>query len=90
MSELDLKQPVRWPIIMYLGLVFAAPYIIWKLLSPLVTQHVEGGEDDQWVQGLGEHYLATALHTFTAESDAELSIGQGDKIRLAPKHKQPR
>ena len=32
-----MKQSVRWPIVMYLGLVFVAPFIIWKLLSPLVS-----------------------------------------------------
>ena len=37
LSEQDVKQSVRWPIVMYLGLVFAAPFIIWKLLSPLVS-----------------------------------------------------
>ena len=40
LSEQDVKQSVRWPIVMYLGLVFAAPFIIWKLLSPLVSVQV--------------------------------------------------
>ena len=40
LSEHDVKQSVRWPIVMYLGLVFAAPFIIWKLLSPLVSFQV--------------------------------------------------
>ena len=75
---------------MYLGLVFSAPFIIWRLLSPLVT-HVDDDDDDgDWSQGEGEHYLATGLHTFTAESASELSFHQGDNMRLAPKHKQPR
>ena len=48
LSEQDIKQSVRWPILMYLGLVFAAPYIIWRLLRPLVDQleSADGGNGD--------------------------------------------
>lgn len=69
-SETDIKQSARWPILLYLGLVFSAPFIIWKLVGPLVSQGV--GED--WVTGEGEHYQATTVHTFTAEREGELSI----------------
>ena len=85
-SESDIKQSARWPILLYLGLVFSAPYIIWKLLGPLVS----GQSEADWVSGEGEHYQASVLHTFTQEREGELSIEAGTNIRLAPKHLQPR
>ena len=85
-SESDIKQSARWPILLYLGLVFSAPYIIWKLLGPLLS----GQSEADWVSGEGEHYQASVLHTFTQEREGELSIEAGTNIRLAPKHLQPR
>ena len=85
-SESDIKQSARWPILLYLGLVFSAPYIIWKLLGPLLS----GQSEAEWVSGEGEHYQASVLHTFTQEREGELSIEAGTNIRLAPKHLQPR
>lgn len=92
LSEQDVKQSVRWPIVMYLGLVFAAPFIIWKLLSPLVSsvQDTSNKEDRAWVRGVGDHYLATVLYTFETDREEELSMTVGQSIRLAPKHAQPR
>lgn len=86
MSESDIKQSARWPILLYLGLVFSAPYIIWKLLGPLVS----GQSEADWVSGEGEHYQASVLHTFTQEREGELTIEAGTNIRLAPKHLQPK
>ena len=85
-SESDIKQSARWPILLYLGLVCSAPFIIWKLLGPLVSQETAA----DWVRGQGEHYQATALHSFTAEREGELSLQAGENIRLAPRHLQPK
>ena len=85
-SESDLKPSARWPLLLYLGLVCSAPYIIWKLLSPLLSSHSEA----DWVSGEGDHYQAKVLHTFTQEREGELSVEAGTNIRLAPKHLQPR
>ena len=54
-SDQDIKQSVRWPILMYLGLVFAAPYIIWRLLRPLVDQldaedRGQNGDNKDWAR----------------------------------------
>ena len=85
-SESDIKQSARWPILLYLGLVFSAPFIIWRLLGPLVSQETTA----DWVTGQGEHYQATALHTFRAEREGELSLEAGEDLRLAPRHLQPK
>ena len=31
--KLLFQSPVKWPLLMYLGLTVAAPYLIWKLLG---------------------------------------------------------
>ena len=74
---------------LYSALVLAAPYLIWKLIKPMVDQ-VHDDSDQDWVQGVGDHYLATVLYTFTPGADTELGVTEGQSLRLAPKHKQPR
>ena len=39
--------------------------------------------------GIGEHYIAEAMHDFDARDEAELSMSKGQTLRLAPKHLQP-
>ena len=60
LTEQDLKAPVRWPVLLYAGLVVAAPYLMWRLLGSLNTRghHQEGEEDTLWQQGIGEHFIA--------------------------------
>lgn len=90
LSEHDIKQPVRWPIIMYMGLVFAAPYIIWKLLGSLMPEEEGPSKGLPWTKGVGEHFLAKVLYNFETDREGELSLEEGQTIRLAPKHLQPR
>jgi len=87
LTEGDLKPTTRWPILMYLGLVFAAPYLIWRLLSSLVPA---SADNDGWAKGEGEHFVAKALHGFTSEQSGEVSLQVGETVRLAPRHLQPR
>jgi len=87
LTEGDLKPTTRWPILMYLGLVFAAPYLIWRLLSSLVPA---SPDNDGWAKGEGEHYVAKALHGFTSEQSGEVDLQAGEMVRLAPRHLQPR
>ena len=61
-SESDIKQSARWPILLYLGLVFSAPFIIWRLLGPLVAQ----GPEADWVTGEGEHYQVLGIQRSTS------------------------
>jgi len=90
LSEQDIKQPVRWPIIMYMGLVFSAPYIIWKLLGSLMPEEKDSVKSQPWTKGVGEHFLAKVLYPFQTDREGELNIQEGRTIRLAPKHLQPR
>eukprot|EP00092_Neocalanus_flemingeri_P008508 GFUD01009165.1.p1 GENE.GFUD01009165.1~~GFUD01009165.1.p1 ORF type:complete len:381 (+),score=94.95 GFUD01009165.1:51-1193(+) len=90
LSEQDIKQPVRWPIIMYMGLVFAAPYIIWKLLGSLMPEEADPSKGHPWTKGVGEHFLAKVLYQFSTDREGELTVQEGQTIRLAPKHLQPR
>jgi len=90
LSEQDIKQPVRWPIIMYMGLVFAAPYIIWKLLGSLMPEEADPSAGHPWTKGVGEHFLAKVLYQFDTDREGELPVQEGQTIRLAPKHLQPR
>ena len=57
-----------------------------------------------WARGEGEHYVARfvpylqyhthpplrALHPFTPGGEGEVALEQGEALRLAPKHLQPR
>jgi len=78
---------------LYSCLVLSAPLLIWKLIQPMlesVGQTSPAAEDQDWVQGIGEHYLANVLFQFTPGSSGELGIEAGKKIRVAPQSKQPR
>jgi hypothetical protein len=61
LTEQDLKAPVRWPLLLYAGLVVAAPYLMWRLLGSLGTGPSGGQsaeEDNGWQRGVGEHFIA--------------------------------
>ena len=70
--------------------MFAAPYIIWKLVGSLLPEDAGPSKDAPWAQGVGEHFLAKALYTFETDREGELGIAEGQTIRLAPKQLQPR
>ena len=43
------------------------PEQVSPLLSPAPSSAEDLGEDRGWVQGRGEHYLASVTHTFTTD-----------------------
>jgi len=91
LTESDLKSPVKWPLAVYVGLVCAAPYLVWKLITKVTSIDKKGLEDDgDWKKQLGEHYLATAIYDFTSDRQQELSFNKGSNLILAPRHLQPR
>ena len=57
LSEQDLKGPVKWPLLVYGGVVVAAPYLMWRLLGSL-NRSEEDSQDRSWQQGVGEHFIA--------------------------------
>lgn len=61
-SEADIKaSKSSWPIVLFLGIVFGAPYLIWRLLASLVSSKVK---TDGWMTGQEEHYAAVGQHPF--------------------------
>jgi len=62
-----LQAPVRWPVILYAGLVVAAPYLMWRLVASLKTRPhptTTHQGDTLWQQGEGEHFIAKERFLF--------------------------
>lgn len=62
-TEADIKaSKSSWPIVMFLGVVFGGPYLIWRLLSSLgKPQEVK---NRSWARGIGEYFPARAKYPF--------------------------
>lgn len=61
-TEGDIKaSKSSWPIVLFLGVVFGGPYLIWRLLSSLVPSKVKS---HGWVTGQEEHYAAIGQYPF--------------------------
>lgn len=89
LSENDIKQnKLNWPILLYLGMVFGTPWLIWKLLASVPQSNEKAPSD--WATGKVDHFVATASFDFTSESEQEVSFRAGQEITLAPKELQPR
>lgn len=89
LTEADLKSSrSSWPIVMFLGVVFGGPYLIWRLLSSLVPPTVPQ-KSHGWKKGVSTHYAAVALYNFEAGNKSELSFQVGQPLFLAPKEQQP-
>ncbi|XP_023331592.1 peroxisomal membrane protein PEX13 isoform X2 [Eurytemora carolleeae] len=86
LTEMDLKSPVKWPLLMYLGLTIAAPYLIWKLLGSFNRDE----RKVEWERGKGEHFIAKSVHSFQSQQPGDLSFDAGQMLVLAPRHLQPR
>lgn len=39
----DINKPSSWPILMFLGFIFAGPYLMWKLIKSLNLDGSQGG-----------------------------------------------
>lgn len=88
LTESDLKSPMRWPILLYLTLTMATPYLTWKLVKRMTT--VSKNEQFDWQLKQGEHYIATAMYDFNTTREQELPLREGTELVLAPRHLQPR
>jgi peroxin-13 len=80
--------PLNWPTVLFWLMALGGPYVIYRCVSQLV----KSAEDAQqsWMKGRGEHYVARALYEFRASSQQELSMREGDQLRVAPKSQQPK
>lgn len=75
----------RWPLLVYLGVVFLAPYFMYRASAGVRASNSGTG----WIQGSSEHYVATCSHPFTGQNSRELSLKPGQRLRLAPRSQQP-
>ncbi|XP_063369580.1 peroxisomal membrane protein PEX13 [Cydia amplana] len=74
-----------WPILLFFGVIAAAPYIVLKMLSGLTTSVNERLNDPRsWQNPL----RSVAQHEFQATSPQELSFRSGQVILLAPQYLQ--
>lgn len=76
-----------WPILMFMGIVFSGPYLIFKLMSSLSTTP-EATEttprNASWNPEQAPGTSATAMYGFNAQSEEELSFYTGQRIHIAP------
>ncbi|XP_050734896.1 peroxisomal membrane protein PEX13-like isoform X2 [Eriocheir sinensis] len=86
-TEADIKaSKSSWPIVLFLGVVFGGPYLIWRLLSSLVPSKAKSSA---WMTGQEEHFAAVGQYPFQARMKNELSFAAGQPLILAPKDQQP-
>lgn len=82
--------PSSWPILVFLSMLFAIPYLIHKLVIGAKEIKLNTNNPKEWFQQNEPMYTATATYDFNAASGEELSIRTGQKIWLAPKSLQPK
>ncbi|ODN03558.1 Peroxisomal membrane protein PEX13 [Orchesella cincta] len=90
-GEGETAKGSSWPILMFLGFIFAGPYLMWKLLNSLKLDGSQTGAGSKmWASGESEHFVAEVKYSFDAGSDRELNLKTGQTIRLAPAKCQPK
>jgi len=73
------------PLLLYLGHLMAAPYIIWKLINHSQQEKLAAEDSGgSWEKGEGEHFIAKAAFPFTASQEGELSLTAGQLLVVAP------
>jgi len=86
----ETTKPSSWPILMFLGFIFAGPYLMWKLINSLKPDGSQAGTGNKaWATGESEHFVAEAKFSFDAGTERELNLKPGQTIRLAPAKCQP-
>ncbi|XP_034826404.1 peroxisomal membrane protein PEX13 [Maniola hyperantus] len=74
-----------WPILLFFGVIAAAPYIVLKMLNGLSTSINERLQDPStWQNPL----RAVAHHDFQATSPQEISFSANQVLTIAPQHLQ--
>ncbi|XP_031633083.1 peroxisomal membrane protein PEX13 [Contarinia nasturtii] len=81
----SLKKVSAWPILTFLSLIFATPYLIMKLIGQVSTTAIEESRNPQtWVNPFVGH----VVYNYKATNPHELSIYSGQLIQLAPREVQ--
>ncbi|XP_055378209.1 peroxisomal membrane protein PEX13 [Condylostylus longicornis] len=79
------KKQSPWPVVIFLGFIFTAPYIVMKLLGNLTSSVLQETKDPRrWVKPI----KSVALYDFQARNAAELTIKAGQTLYIAPKEIQ--
>lgn len=74
-----------WPILLFFGVIAAAPYIVLKMLNGLTSSiHEKLQDPNTWQNPL----RAVAQHDFQASSPQEISFSANQVLTLAPQHLQ--
>ncbi|CAD5122158.1 DgyrCDS10606 [Dimorphilus gyrociliatus] len=73
----------NWPIIMFFAIVMAGPWLIWKLLSSLGKN-----SESEWHLGKSPHFICQVNYDFEGRQEDEISVKQGEKLRVAPQEMQ--
>ncbi|KAJ8688496.1 hypothetical protein QAD02_024291 [Eretmocerus hayati] len=79
-----------WPIFLFLGILFATPYLIHRLSNKARNFTTDVNNPKDWLQNKEPVYTATALYDFTPASSDELPLKTGQKVWLAPQTLQPK
>lgn len=77
------RSQSSWPMLMFLGVAFGAPYMIYKLQKPAQTS-------SKWLSKEDCHYVGEALYDFNTNRESEIPLKAGQKVIIAPKEQQPR
>lgn len=84
---METRKGTNWPLIMFFGVVFGGPWLIWKILSSIEANHKD---DSLWMIGEIDHFIAVSEYDFDSVNVDELSFKRGQRIIIAPKEYQPK
>ncbi|XP_034947126.1 peroxisomal membrane protein PEX13-like [Chelonus insularis] len=86
----EKKGPSTWPILLFLSLLIAIPYLISKLVNNINQARENENNPKEWFKYNEPVYSATANYDFIAATPDEMSLKAGQKIWLAPQSLQPK
>ncbi|KAG4066167.1 hypothetical protein HA402_014467 [Bradysia odoriphaga] len=79
------RKPSAWPVLVFLGFIFTAPYLIMKLLGTVTSSALEETKNPRsWVNPI----KAQVKHDFQATNQQELNLRSGQTIYIAPREIQ--
>lgn len=79
---METRKGTNWPLVMFFGVVFGGPWLIWKILSSIEANHKD---DSLWMTGEIDHFIAVSEYDFDSVNVDELSFKRGQRIIIAPK-----
>lgn len=84
-ASLPKSGTTAWPILVFLGFIFTAPYLIMKLLGTVSQSALEESKNPRtWINPI----KAQVKHNFQATNPQELSMRMGQTIYIAPREIQ--